>query len=62
MAVKVIVDPAQTVDGTAVMVTLTARLGLTVMVIELEVAGLLEMQIVFEEVIVQLTTSAVAGI
>ena len=61
-AVKVTVEPAQTGSASGEMVMLTGRFGLTTMTIEFDVAGLFEMQTVFEEVMVQLMTSAFAGI
>ena len=55
-------DPAQIIAGADVNVTPTARFGLTVMVIPLEVAGLFEMQTVREDVSSQVTTSVFSGV
>ena len=52
--------PAQIVVGAEVSVMLTGRFGFTVIVIEFDVAGLLEVQTVFEEVSTQFTTSLFA--
>ena len=59
---KVTDDPAQIVAGAEVNVTLTGKFGFTTITMEFDVAGLFEMQTVFEEVIVQVTTSAFAGV
>ena len=61
-AVKVTGDPAQIVDGVEVRVMLTGRLGLTVIVMTLEVSGLFIMHPVIEEVRIHLTTSLFSGI
>jgi len=42
-------DPAQIVAGTEVKVTLTGRVGLTIIPIEFEVAGLFIVQAIIEE-------------
>ena len=55
VAVKVTDVPAHTGFAEGDTVTLTGRFGLTIIVIVLDVAGLLEMQTVSEEVRIQLT-------
>jgi hypothetical protein len=60
-AVKVTGEPAQTGFASGEMVILTARLVLTTMTIEFEVAGLFEMHMVKEEVSKQVTTSLFNG-
>ena len=62
MAVKVTELPMQNGFDEAEIKMLTGRLGLTVIVIEFEVAGLFDVQIVFEEVRVQVTKSLFNGI
>ena len=59
---KVTCWPAQIVAGAEVSVRLTGRFGFTVIVIEFDVAGLLEVQTVFEEVSTQFTTSLFKGV
>jgi hypothetical protein len=61
VAVKWTGVPAQEGFCDALIVTLTGRFGLTVIVMEFEVAGLLEIQAVNEEVRMQLTTSPLFG-
>ena len=53
--------PAQIVAGAEVSVTLTGRFRFTIMRIEFDVAGLFEVQTVFEEVSIQVTASLFAG-
>jgi hypothetical protein len=60
--VKVTCWPAQIVAGAEVSVTVTGRFGFTVIGIEFDVAGLFEVQVVFEEVSTQVTISLFAGI
>ena len=61
-AVKVMVAPWQKGFAEAVVETLTARTGLTTMMMELDVSGLFMMQGVIEEVRMQRTTSLFIGI
>jgi hypothetical protein len=61
-AVKVTEDPWQIMAGTEVRVMLTGRSGFTVIVIAFDVAGLFEVQTVFDEVSTQVTTSLFDGI
>ena len=56
-AVKVTVEPAQTVSASGEMVMLTGKFRFTIMTIEFEVAGLFEMQTVNEDVSTQVTIS-----
>jgi hypothetical protein len=62
VAVKVTVDPAHTGFCEGVTFTLTGSNGLTVMVMAFEVAGLFEIQLDIEEVIIQVTMSLLAGV
>jgi hypothetical protein len=50
------------VAGAEVSVMLTGRFGFTVMVMAFDVAGLFEVQTVFEELSTQLTISLFAGV
>ena len=59
---KVTEPPMQKGFDEAEMETLTGRFGLTVIVIEFDVAGLFDIQIVLEEVRVQVTKSLFKGI
>ncbi len=61
VAVKVTGRPEQTGFTEAEIVTLTGRVGITVMVIMFDVSGLLVMQVVSEEVRMQETRSPDAG-
>ena len=53
--------PAQIVAGEEVSVMLTVRFGFTVIVIGFDVAGLFEVQTVFEELSTHVTTSLFVG-
>ena len=55
-------DPAQIVGGDEVKVTLTGKFVFTIIPIELEVAGLFEMQTVNEDVSMHFTTSPFTGV
>ena len=61
VAVNVTDVPAQTGFAEGETETLTGRLGLTIIVIVFDVAGLLEMQTVIEEVRIQVTWSPLTG-
>ena len=61
-AVNRTVFPAQTGFKEDVILSETGICGLTIMVMALEVAGLLKTQIVFDEEIIQLTTSLLRGV
>ena len=61
VAVKVTGVPSQTVSAVAETLTLTGRFGFTTIVIALEVAGLLEMQTVSDEVRMHMTKSPFDG-
>jgi hypothetical protein len=50
------------VAGAEVSVMLTARFGFTVMVMAFDVAGLFDVQTVFDEVSTHVTTSLFAGV
>ena len=58
---KVTDPPIQKGFDEAEMETLTGRFGLTVIVIEFDIAGLFDIQIVLEEVRVQVTKSLFKG-
>ena len=62
VAVNITKVPAQTGFAVGEMETLTGRLGLTIIVIELEVAGLFAVQAVIEEVRIQVTLSPLFGV
>ena len=62
VAVKVTNVPSQTVSAVAEIPTLTGRFGFTNIVIVLEVAGLLEMQTVSDEVRMHVTKSPFDGV
>lgn len=59
---KVTCWPAQIVAGAEVSVTLTGMFVFTVIVIEFDVAGLFDVQTVFEEVSTHVTISLFAGV
>ena len=54
--------PAQIVAGAEVKVMLTVRFGFAVIVMAFDVAGLFEVQTVFEEVSTHVTTSLFVGV
>ena len=62
VAVKVTGVPSQTVSAVAEIPTLTGRFGFTTIVSVLEVAGLLEMQTVSEEVRIHVIKSPFDGV
>jgi hypothetical protein len=62
VAVNITELPWQNGLAEAEIETLTGKLGFTIMLIELEVAGLLDMQVVLEEVSVHVTMSLFVGL
>ena len=62
VAVKVTEAPSQTGFWDGATLTLTGCKGLTVMVMEFEIAGLFEMQVVIDEVRTQVIISLLTGV